>query len=305
MPLPQSRDRTRRTPVRAWTRLGALVASLLAALALAAPATAVEPSYVAMGDSYTAGPVIPVQIPPFGCLKSNNNYPHLAAPHLKPDVFRDISCSGAKTDHTTRQQNVNPGPNPSQFSALDSNTRIVSFTFGGNDIGFSEIQDHCFTADPRGTPCQDHYVDESTGRDELSERIKATAPKIAAVIQGIHELSPKADVYVVNYLAIFPEGDRREDYIHCWPQMPVAWDDIPYLRAKQKELNAMLAAQAAANNANLVDAYSASEGHDACQPPAIRWVEPAVPASPAAPVHPNLFGMQGTKDALLKAVNSE
>ncbi len=286
-----------RTRARAW--LVALITTLLAALAAAAPATADNRRYVALGDSYTAGPLIPVQIPPYGCLKSDHNYPHLAAPALGPPKFTDISCSGAKTKHMWETQDVDPGPNPPQFSALDSHARIVSFTIGGNDIGFSEIQDHCFTADPTGTPCQDHYV--RNGRDEISERIKATAPKIAAVIQGIHERSQLAEVYVVNYLPIFPEGDI-DQYRHCWPQMPVAWDDIPYLRAKQKELNAMLAAQAAANNANVVDAYSAGLGHDACQPPVVRWVEPAVPASPAAPVHPNLFGMQGVRDALVKAV---
>jgi hypothetical protein len=40
---------------------------------------------------------------------------------------------------------------------------------------------------------------------------------------------------------------------------------VPYVRAKQKELNAMLAAQAAANGAGLIDWYTASIGHDAWQ----------------------------------------
>ena len=41
-------------------------------LAAAAPAWAAT-QYVSLGDSYTAGPLIPLQVPPFGCLKSNNN----------------------------------------------------------------------------------------------------------------------------------------------------------------------------------------------------------------------------------------
>lgn len=53
-----------------------------------------------------------------------------------------------------------------------------------------------------------------------------------------------------------------------------------------------------------VDAYTASIGHDACQIPGVRWVEPAVPASPAAPVDPNLFGMQGYAAAALARINA-
>src|SRR5829696_6028891 len=53
----------------------------------------------------------------------------------------------------------------------------------------------------------------------------------------------------------------------CWPQMPIAPEDVPYLRETEKKLNAMLTGQAAANGAKYVDAYAASIGHDACQPP--------------------------------------
>ena len=262
--------------------------AVVAALAGAATARAADASYVALGDSFTAGPVIPVQIPPFGCLKSDHNYPHLAAPALKFPAFRDASCSGAQTKHMTEPQDVDPGPNPPQFDALDAG-------IGGNDIGFSEIIRNCqSTTTPEGHPCQDHYV--VNGRDEISERIAATAPKIAAVLQGIAARAPRAKTYVVNYLPIFPDSGPG-----CWPQIPVADADVPYLRAKEKELNAMLAEQAAANRARLVDAYSAGIGHDACQLPLIRWVEPAVPANAAAPFHPNLFGMEGTARALLAA----
>jgi lysophospholipase L1-like esterase len=278
---------------RVW--LAALVVALLAAFGYTPIAGAADPSYVALGDSYTAGPLIPVPIPPFGCLKSSNNYPHLAAPDLGQPVFRDASCSGAETKDMTQPQNVSPdGPNPPQFASLDSKTRIVSIGIGGNDIGFTDIARNCSSATNTGTPCQDRYV--VNGRDEISARIAETAPKVAAVLQGIHSRSRKAGVYVVNYLPIFPDSGPG-----CYPQIPVTDGDVPYLRAKQKELNQMLADQAAANRATLVDAYTAGIGHDACQLPETRWVEPVVPVA-AAPLHPNLFGMQGTESALLAAV---
>ena len=84
----------------------------------------------------------------------------------------------------------------------------------------------------------------------------------------------------------------------------MARDDIAWLRAKQQELNAMIAQQAAANGAGLIDWYRASIGHDACKPPALRWVEPLVPANAAAPVDPNLLGMIGAAKLVEAAAGS-
>ncbi len=241
-------------------------------------------TYVALGDSYTSGPIIPVPIPPFGCLKSDHNYPHLAAPSIALPNFVDISCGGATTDDMTNPQGVSPdGPNPPQFSALDSMTGVVTLTIGGNDIGFTSIAENCASPTPVGTPCQDKYV--VNGHDELRQRIADTAP------------------YILAYEAILPEGPLVAGAPEgCYPQMPMTPGDVPYLRGIEKALNAMIAQQAAANNATFVDTYAASIGHDACQIPTVRWVEPVVPAAPAAPVHPNQLGMTGAKDALVAAL---
>ena len=280
-----------------WRKWLVGLAMVLAAVA-AMPATAsAKKDYVSLGDSFTAGPLIPNQIPPYGCLKSDHNYPHLAAPHLPVAGFRDASCSGAETEDMTQPQNVRPGPNPPQFDRLDANTTIVTVTIGGNDIGFSEIAENCSSTTPTGTPCQDRYNPSRTPEDdEISRRIRETAPKIAAVIKGIQRRSPRAKIYFLNYLPILPDQGRG-----CWPRVPVTEGDtreegdVPYLRDKHKELNAMIAEQARLNGANVIDAYSegASGNHDACQlVPTERWVEPAAPTLPAAPLHPNQFGME-------------
>jgi lysophospholipase L1-like esterase len=277
-------------------RLLALLALLSTALAVTAASAAAQPTYISLGDSYTAGPLIPVQLQPFGCLKSSNNYPHLAAGRIGLPL-RDPSCSGARTDHMTAPQGVSPGPNPPQFDALDTETQVVTVGIGGNDIGFSSIAQSCFSASPFGHPCRDRYV--VNGQDTLQARIDATAPKVAAVLQGIRDRSPAARVYVVNYLPIFPETG-----LGCYPQIPVAWADVPYLRNVQRNLNAMLAEQAAAAGAGLVDAYRTGIGHDACKIPAVRWNEPLVPASAAAPLHPNLQGMIATANAVVARVRA-
>src|SRR6476469_9670319 len=221
-----------------WLLLSALVALALFAVAAAGARAA---NYVALGDSYAAGPLIPNPVLPLGCLKTDHNYPHLAAPSIGP--LQDPSCSGAKTVDMTSPQNVDPdGPNPPQFNALAASTQVVSLTIGGNDIGFSEIAQRCITLNPFSWPCRDKY--NAGGKDQIAERVAATAPKVAAVLQGIDSRSPQARVYVVNYPAIFPETGSG-----CWPQMPIGFQDVPYLRSTEQKLNAMLATQAAANGA--------------------------------------------------------
>jgi lysophospholipase L1-like esterase len=275
-------------------RACALVAVLLTAFAAAASA---EPNYVALGDSYTSGPVIPLYEQPYGCLKSTNNYPHLAASRVGL-TLRDASCAGAETEDMTAPQGVTPGPNPPQFDRLDGDTRLVTLQIGGNDIGFSSLAQDCFNTNPSaGSPCKDKYT--AGGTDQVSARIADTGPKVAAVLAGIKAKSPLAKILVVNYSAIFPHTGGG-----CWPVLPVADGDVPWLRSKQEELNGMLAAQAAAAGAKLVDVYAASAGHDACQLPVIRWTEPLIPIGPAAPVHPNLIGMIAMADLVVAAANA-
>jgi lysophospholipase L1-like esterase len=280
--------------------LGALVA-VVAALVVGSRATptpaalAHEPpptGYVAMGDSYTAGPGIPVPVPePPGCERSNQNYPHRVAAVLG-EPLRDVSCGGAGTAHLTAPQPVKGGPNPPQLDALHRDTAVVTLGIGGNDIGFGEIVQSCVAVLPFGSPCHDLYV--GPAGDEISRRVAATAPKVAAALAEIHRRAPRARVYVVGYPSILPDGG-----IGCWPVLPFAFGDVPWLRDKEKELNAMLASTAAAGDAVYVDTYGPSGGHSACALPGSRWVEPVVPLSPAAPVHPNARGMEGMAEVLL------
>jgi hypothetical protein len=271
----------------------ALVAAALALLAVTA-AGASAATYTALGDSYAAGPLIPNQsLNPLGCLRSDHNYAHLTA-SAKGLTLTDVSCSGATTNDMTEAQNVEPGPNPPQFNGLNAGTEIVSVTIGGNDIGFSEIIESCVTYNPFSTPCKDKY--DPGGHDQLAERIAGAAPKVAAVLQGIHSRSPNARVFVVNYPDILPTGSG------CWPTVPLSFGDVPYLHATEERLNSMLATAAAANGATIVDWYSASIGHDSCKGSSTRWVEPVIPNELAAPVHPNKAGMAGGAAALEAAI---
>jgi lysophospholipase L1-like esterase len=273
-----------------------VVAVIAVVAAVFAGAAQAAPRYTALGDSYAAGPLIPLPLAPFGCLKSSNNYGRIAQRTLAYAEYRDATCSGAETEDMTNAQNVSPGPNPPQLHSLSAENGLVTVTIGGNDIGFSELAEECVSLLPFGSPCRDQYV--RNGVDEISRRIAETAPKVDAVLAGIRARSPATAILVVNYSAIFPHSGSG-----CYPRMPVARGDVAWLRSKHVELNTMLAQRAAANGAGVVDVYAASVGRDACASSSVRWVEPYVPATAAAPLHPNLRGMQAMANLVVASAD--
>ena len=246
--------------------------------------------FVALGDSYAAGNLIPASPTgtPAGCLRSSHDYGADAAAALGVTSYVDATCSGATTADMTQPESVPLGTNPPQFDALAPDDSVVTLTIGGDDIGFLGILETCAKLSLIGlfgNPCQRHYT--TGGTDQLVAAIDAAAPKVAAVLQGIQSRAPDARVLLVGYPDILPTtGDG------CWPLVPFARSDVPYLRGIEVDLNQMLARTAAANGATFVDTYQATIGHDACASASTKDVESLVPTSLAYPFHPNQRGEQ-------------
>ncbi|HKN96015.1 MAG TPA: SGNH/GDSL hydrolase family protein [Pseudonocardiaceae bacterium] len=264
----------------------AAVAAAVTATLLTVPAGAATfHRYVALGDSYASGPLIPNQsLHPVGCARSDHDYPADLARTLGVPLV-DVSCGGAVTADMTQSQSVPLGSNPPQFDALTPDTDLVTVTISGNDIGFASILETCAAeslTNPLGHPCENHYT--ASGTDELAARISAVAPRVAQVLAGIRQRAPHATVVVVGYLRILPPA------VGCWPVVPVSAGDVPYLDGVEHKLNAMLGTEAAAAGDEFVNPGNTT-GHDVCQPESRKWVEGIVPTSPAFPVHPNAAGM--------------
>jgi hypothetical protein len=279
-------------------RIGVRILSVVALLSMVAVLSGCD-LYVALGDSYTSGPAILPQDPAIpGCLRSQVNYPHLVARDLQQLSLVDVSCSGAQTKDMTSSQDVDPDPDPApQFNALNANAKVVTLGIGGNDLGFVDIAETCVrlaTESPLATaPCRDYFVANGV----ITARLATLRTRLDGVLDGIAARAPAAKVFVVGYPAILPEDPAF--YLQCRPVLPVATGDIPYLRDKvEKQLNAVLRDRATAHGAFYVNTYRPSIGHDACQIPGVRWVEPVAPAADAAPVHPNRFGMEATAAAV-------
>src|SRR5688572_19609983 len=204
------------------------------------------------------------------------------------DPFVDVSCGSAQTKHMTEPQPDLPlgGTNPPQFNALRADAALVTVGIGGNDAGLVGVGEKCAelgATDPMGTSCRDYWA--PGGNDQVTARIEATKPKIAAVLQGIHQRAPQARVAIVGYPNVLPKNGES-----CWPMVPLSPDDIRYIDELIVRINAMIAGQAAANDADFVDTYRDSGGHDVCKLPPNRWFEGVVPTEPAYPLHPNAKG---------------
>jgi lysophospholipase L1-like esterase len=273
----------------------------------AAPATAsaaVPPArpgpMVALGDSYTAGALLPIDLRarPLGCLRSAKGYPVLVAAALGASLT-DVACASAGVADMTAGQRTSIGTNPPQLDALAPNDSLVLLTLTGDDIGFMNVLDECvelsFT-DPWGSPCRAHYT--GGGTDQLAALVRAEGPRMAAVLADVAARAPRARIVVVGYPDMFPISGG------CWPAVPITDGDVAYLRGIELQLNAMLAVDAKAANATFVDTYTPTIGRDFCQPERIRDVEGLLPGSLVLPFHPNARGQAAIAAAVLTALRT-
>ena len=279
----------------------AVVACALAVLVAPAAARAATGPYVSLGDSYTSAPLVPSPTgSPIGCGRSTNNYPSDVARAIASASFTDDSCASATTYNMTHSQSVPfGGTNPPQFNGLASGDSLVTVGIGGNDAGLIGVVETCAEIDivnPFGSACKSHY--ESSGSDPNVAAVKATAPKLAAVLKGIHARAPRARVLIVGY----PDG-LPVNGSNCWPVVPLSSGDIEYINSLERMLNSEIAKQAAGNAATYVDTFTSSIGHDACQAPGVAWVNGLVPTSAAFPLHPNQAGEQNMANQVLAALS--
>jgi len=264
---------------KAGVVLIAMAAVLSAALPAAASASGA--SYVAMGDSYTAGPGILPYSPtaPPECGQSTANYPHLVAAALNLSLT-DVSCGGAKTENFTVAQFPDQPP---QFDALGPSTEVVTIGMGGNDHDlFGTLVEGCTEADyfagNVGAPCKHFYA--KFVREVQAEDL---GPAEQA-LREVHEISPRAKVFVVGY----PEITPTEGY--CPTAIPWTTTDLKWFHSVETRGNGLLKKEAQANGAVFVNTFKPSKGHNACEPVGVRWIEPLFGSLTGVPVHPNATG---------------
>ncbi|SDY15581.1 GDSL-like Lipase/Acylhydrolase family protein [Amycolatopsis xylanica] len=257
-------------------------------------------NYVALGDSYTSGPLIPQQrSDPLGCGRSKSNYPAIVAARLGAQ-YTDVSCAGAATAQMAYAQPTVSGTNAAQFKALETFTDLVTVGIGGNDFDlFRKVIDACpllRASDSTGNPCERRF--SKSGTDSIKAVIPTISQRVKDVLAGIHVRSPKAKVYAIGYPRILPPSG------YCPIQLPFADGDYAWLNSVEEALNAAIAdAVKADGNSSYVDLYGPSLGHDACAGNAA-WINGKDDSrSPAAAAyHPFLAGMEGMANVVYQQV---
>lgn len=213
--------------------------------------------YVALGDSYTAAPLVPPTDTTTLCLRSAVNYPSLVAEEMPGTTLTDVSCSGASTRNTVSPQTGNGGSVPPQFDALRPGTDLVTVGLGGNDEQlFAGTLGSCVLVapqDPTGSPC----TDAAQGGRDLDRILARITGNLVEVVAGIEERSPDARVLLVGYPQLIPATGTCED-------LPLADGDYAFARTINRGLADAVEAAAEEADVEFVDLWAPTAGHDIC-----------------------------------------
>lgn len=247
-------------------------------------------AYVALGSSFAAGPGItqPAADGLQGCDQSEDNYAHQLA-RRRGLKLTDRTCGGATTEHVLRQGFRGYPP---QVQSVTSDTRLVSLTVGGNDVGymanlFGWSCAHLPASQPP-LPCP-----AAPGVDDA--KFVTLAANLRALVATIRQQAPKAKIVFVDYITVLPPpGDG------C-AVIPLDPDQIGAGRALADRLASVTAGVAHDTGSALITASALSATHHACAahpwanglPADYRRGEPG-----PAPYHPRLEAMTAIADAL-------
>ena len=285
------------------TRLAALTALALAGCSSSegAPRNAPPPGarYVALGSSFAAGSGIDAIKPgtPERCGRSRSNYAALLAQRLGL-ALDDQSCGGATTRHS-----LGPwGELPAQIDAVTADTRLVTVTVGGNDIGYvgnlfagtcRALGIEALDLGKATLPCKAMRglpMPTETAYHELGDNLRQIADLV-------HARAPQAKLVFVQYVTLVSNKDCPDAHL------------LPADRANARDIGLRLAKVTAEialeKGAAVLAADELSRDHTPCdaQPWAIGF--PRDPkAIPGAAWHPNLAGHAAITDALANMLGS-
>lgn len=261
-----------------------IAAALIAALALSACAhiPANLPSnarYVAMGSSFAAGTGINGIKPgtPQRCGRSASNYATLVAGKLGL-ALDDQTCGGATTAHI-----LGPWAElPAQVEAVNADTRLVTITIGGNDVGYvmnlfaaSCLASEGFNFQGVKRPCP-------TMRPPKVEDYAKLEASLRAVAREVFRRAPKARLVFVQYVKLIPDAPCAVSQLS--PEGALATRDIG------EQLARVTARAALAEGAEVLAADQFSRGHTLCD--ADKWSVGPKPGGIEAPApwHPTAAG---------------
>ena len=258
-----------------------------------APARAATGTYVALGDSYSAGAGVPPYLhdSPYpsdtdGCARSASAWPETLGSDLgfSGTQFSFHACTSSVVADLTR---TNPATGePPHESWLTSDTRLVTLTDGGNDVGFAQVLAACVTS--WSCPISVGSI--------LDSKIAGIEPALATAYKGIATLAPSATILVMGYPRFFPMTPPAFCYTGIGPftfiGAQMSWMNGEIQKLDTRIQAAVTAAQQAGykNVWYATGSYDAFTGHELCT--AQPYLNDAVPGNPVQTesFHPNSAG---------------
>ena len=262
-------------------------------------------TYVAMGDSYSAGE----GNPPFyngsdvesgttdACHRSPKAYPALLAAKLGL-IFKFAACSGATTGNIWNSghapETVATDPEGLQIDQLSTLTKIVTISIGGNDLGFSDVLKSCILL----LSCLNASKTDTNVKD-IGQHIGQLVGVLINTYREIHTKAPNATIYVLGYpYVIPPHPTTAEDLGSCGVTSGLLLDSLGYLAPYEIDLDNAIAASVG-NVASIAKIHYVNPnatgvawswiGHDICSKDS--WVYPVENKQPTLySFHPTAQG---------------
>jgi lysophospholipase L1-like esterase len=284
--------RRRRAAFAAGLATVALALGTAAGPAGAAPAPGPAPqvSYVAVGDSYTAGTGAGAAIKPAGtsCWQSSPGYVADVDATGRVSLVVNAACHGALLTGGTETSVETQIGTLAYTGALNASTGMVTVTAGANDAGVTQVL----------LACASYGVEQCAAATAASEGALAqVGGGLETVYKTIHALAPSARIAVLGYPRLF-EPAAGNPYFSL--------DEQRLINQATDRLNAAIAtavshANDSGANAQFVDVTAKFAGH------AVNSADPWIVFDLAnlradSNFHPNAAGHLGYAAAVMSQV---
>lgn len=250
-----------RTPFRILAGLALAVVGAISAM----PAHAAQEEIAVLGDSYSAGLGAGNYISDgTNCSRSRNAFGAQigAANGLSVDFQ---ACSGAIINDVRSKQ----------LGALDANTKYVTISVGGNDVGFADIITKCHAPFTNQKLC----LDNITAAQQKAET--QMAPNLERLYREIRDRAPKAKVVVAGYPILIG---------NCSPFHVVTKTETAAINAATHKLNDIIRDRAQRAGFTFADVRPAFQGKAICDKP--EWIHNIVWSNLSHSYHPKLEGQK-------------
>ena len=237
-------------------------------------------TYVALGDSYSAGqglgPFEPSSIPN-GCNRSPKfAYPELLAFSGHRESLTFDACSGAIVDDVLHANNRGRPHIAAQVTdAVHSGVGLVTITISGNDMIFAAILKKCYLAadclgdqfPPAGTQTYERIPVGTLGTQWAPAAIIAAGNRDLALFKRLRKDFPGARIVVIGYPHLFAGPASRAGYLPTFCNSLLRRYSLAErlrLRHLEDQFNARIYEAAVVAGVEFVSPNAAWSNHEPC-----------------------------------------